>query len=77
MLVTKESNVTWLTGFSGDSSWLLIGPDLELMVSDTRYTTQIKDECPGLDTIIRDAGSTITDAVAKTVKKSKLKNLRK
>lgn len=75
MLVTNESNVTWLTGFSGDSSWLLIGPHIEVIISDTRYTTQLKDECPELDTVIRDAGSTITDAVATTLKKAKLKKL--
>ena len=27
LLVTDESNVTWLTGFTGDSSYLLVGPE--------------------------------------------------
>jgi len=72
MLVSNESNVTWLTGFSGDSSWLLIGPDIELMLSDTRYTTQIKDECPGLDMSIRDAKQTLTDFAGKALKKARI-----
>ena len=75
LLVTNEANVQWLTGFSGDSSWLLIGPDVELMLSDTRYTTQLNDECPDVATVIRDSSQQIVDLVQTVVKKQKLKSL--
>ena len=53
LLVTNETNVSYLTGFTGDSSTLLIDADRTIFVSDTRYETQISDECPDLETVIR------------------------
>lgn len=53
MLVTGVSNVSYLTGFSGDSSALLIGPSVRVLISDSRYQTQIAEECPGLEADIR------------------------
>jgi Xaa-Pro aminopeptidase len=68
LLVTNETNVSYLTGFSGDSSALLIGRDHQRILSDSRYTQQIADECPGLDATIRDATRTsealIADAIS-------------
>ena len=53
ILVTGEANVSYLTGFTGDSSYLLLGGDHELIISDFRYITQLSEECPGLQTSIR------------------------
>ncbi|MBW3541629.1 MAG: aminopeptidase P family N-terminal domain-containing protein, partial [Planctomycetes bacterium] len=53
LLVSGETNVTYLTGFTGDSSWLLIGRTKTILISDTRYATQIAEECPGLEAVIR------------------------
>src|SRR5262245_30587876 len=53
VLVSSPVNVTYLTGFSGDSSSLLLTRGRALLVSDARFTQQIADECPGLDAIIR------------------------
>lgn len=52
-LVTNEVNVSWLTGFSGDDSYLLVLPDGETLLSDFRYGIQIEQECPDLDFAIR------------------------
>ena len=75
LLVTSETNVTYLTGFTGDSSWLLIGRDITLLASDTRYTTQIEEECSELDTHIRDSQTTQLESVAAICKKSKINSL--
>ncbi len=77
ILVTAETNVTWLTGFTGDSTWLLLTRTNGILLSDTRYTTQIANECSGqaLDVQIRDAGSTMLKTVEKVLKKAKVKNL--
>ncbi|MCH2590485.1 MAG: Xaa-Pro peptidase family protein [Planctomycetales bacterium] len=72
LLVTDESNVTWLTGFTGDSSYLLIGPKLGVLISDTRYTVQIAEECSGLDVEIRDARRPMHDAIATVTTAAKL-----
>lgn len=75
LLVSDETNVSYLTGFSGDSSFLLIGREICTLISDGRYTTQIAGECPGLDVHIRPQAETIVVAAAKVVKKAKLQRL--
>ncbi len=49
LLVSSATNVAYLTGFTGDSSVLLVSRERELMISDGRFTTQIEQECPGLE----------------------------
>ncbi|MBE6424680.1 MAG: aminopeptidase P family protein [Thermoguttaceae bacterium] len=48
ILITNFTNVTWLTGFTGDDSWLFLSQSGECLLSDSRYTIQIEQECPGL-----------------------------
>jgi len=54
-LVTAEKNVSWLTGFTGDSTWLVITADSDCLLSDSRFATQIEEECAGVPARIRDA----------------------
>jgi Xaa-Pro aminopeptidase len=75
LLVSNETNVSYLTGFTGDSSYLLIGRNLCMLISDGRYTTQISQECPKLDVSIRPQTDTIIVAAAKVVKRAKLNKL--
>lgn len=75
ILVTNETNVTWLTGFTGDSSYLLLSKDVCLIVSDNRYKIQLGTECPGVDVYIRPVDEEMNDAVAKQVKKAKFAKL--
>src|SRR5690606_4097255 len=72
MLVTSEPNVTWLTGFRGVSTWLLISPKLTILISASRYTTQIENECPGLEMHIRDARTQMHDSLVKVLTKTKI-----
>lgn len=72
MLVTGEVNVRYLTGFTGDSTSLLIGPEIEILISDSRYTTQIAEECPGVDVHIRKVTEKLSDAIIQVVKRCKL-----
>lgn len=74
-LVTKEINVGYLTGFTGDSSFLLITPDSDLMVSDSRYTTQIEEECGPIEKVIRNSGTTTAELLVKTLKTLKVNSL--
>lgn len=75
LLVTNFVNVTYLTGFTGDDSYLLITPKHAILISDERYTTQISEECPDLDTEIRGPGVQMLPWVAKILKKAKVKRL--
>jgi Xaa-Pro aminopeptidase len=62
LLVTNPINVTYLTGFSGDSTYVILTRDKSLIVSDMRYDAQIKEECPGLDAFIRGPALPMPDA---------------
>jgi Xaa-Pro aminopeptidase len=76
LLVTSVVNVTYLTGFTGDSSYLLLGPDVETLISDTRYDVQIQEECPGLAaTYIRDSSEKIDVSAGKVVGKAGLRKI--
>ncbi len=71
LLVTGVSNVSYLTGFSGDSSALLIGPSVRVLISDSRYQTQIAEECPGLEADIRTQKTKPHDQMATVVAKAR------
>jgi Xaa-Pro aminopeptidase len=53
LLITNPVNVSYLTGFSGDSSFLALTRDRAILLSDGRFTEQIAEECPGLEAHIR------------------------
>jgi Xaa-Pro aminopeptidase len=44
LLVTKLSNVRWLTGFTGSNGQLLVTADELIMITDGRYRTQVAAE---------------------------------
>lgn len=52
-LVTDPVNVRYLTGFTGDDSFLLLSRSDACLLSDPRYEIQIDEECPGLDVHLR------------------------
>jgi Xaa-Pro aminopeptidase len=72
LLVTDFTNVTYLTGFTGDDSFLLVTPEVHLLISDSRYTEQIADECSGIELLERGTGETMSRAVERAVKKVRL-----
>jgi len=53
MLVTDPVNVSYLSGFRGDDSWLLVGGGRPCLLTDFRYTEQAERECPGVELVIR------------------------
>jgi Xaa-Pro aminopeptidase len=75
MLVVSEPNVRYLTGFTGDSSALLLTRDRTLVVSDGRYVTQLQQECPDLPVEIRAIGQPLIETLAGVVGNLKLTRL--
>jgi Xaa-Pro aminopeptidase len=69
LLVSNPLNVTYLTGFSGEASHLILLGERAVLVSDPRFTEQIAEECPGLETVIRPPAQTLHAAVAETLTK--------
>ncbi len=76
LLVSNIKNVGYLTGFTGSSAWLLVSRDHDLILSDSRYATQLDTECPDLDREIRDASSSPWEFLHKAIKSSKRTVLR-
>jgi Xaa-Pro aminopeptidase len=75
MLVTHPSNVTYLTGFSGEDSFLLLDPSGEFLLSDPRYEEQIGQECPGLAAAIRAPAQKLLDFAIGEIQKTGLHGL--
>lgn len=75
LIISNPANVRYLTGFTGGSAWLFLNLTNCVILSDTRYATQLADECPDIDTEIRDSGSTMSDLAAKTVAQAGSKRL--
>jgi Xaa-Pro aminopeptidase len=75
LLVTNFTNVTYLTGFTGDDSYLLVNLNGETLITDPRYTTQLEEECPGLTLEIREPGVKMLTGVTKVVEAAKVERL--
>ncbi|MEZ6062921.1 MAG: Xaa-Pro peptidase family protein [Planctomycetaceae bacterium] len=75
LLVSGVANVRYLTGFSGDSTWLFVSSATTVLISDTRYQTQLATECPGVEAVIRDATTSMMEFVSQLLQKTKVKRL--
>ncbi|MCD6395336.1 MAG: aminopeptidase P family protein [Planctomycetes bacterium] len=62
MILTGPENVSYLTGFMGHDSWVVIIGRRTLLVTDSRYTEQARSECVGCKIVERKGP--ITRAVA-------------
>ena len=69
LMVTSEANVCYLTGFTGEASVLLVAEDREILISDGRFTTQLREECPDLAVHIRPVGQPLFEGVGEVVAK--------
>jgi len=69
LILTKPANVTYVTGFSGEDSWALIGRGAVYLLTDSRYTEQARKECPGVKIVERK--SPIAQAAGKLLAKWK------
>src|SRR3954469_18885474 len=75
LLVSNPVNVTYLTGFTGEASYLIVGRSRQLLVTDGRFTEQLADECPDLDLHVRPPTTTTPPEVAKVLTSVGLKTV--
>jgi len=73
LFVTNPQDVSYLTGFEGDDSFLIVTEDRAVLISDSRYEEQIAREAPWLKTRIRTKG--ILLETAKVLKSLKIRKL--
>lgn len=68
MLVTDEINVRYLSGFTGDSSALIVTSAETTILSDGRYSAQIAEQCNGIATRIRNSTQVLRDLIGEVVR---------
>lgn len=56
LLITDVKNVSYVSGFTGDDSYVIISNTANYFITDFRYIEQATAECPGFE-IIRHDGS--------------------
>ena len=71
LLVSSWPNVTYLSGFKGTESWILVSPKGLYFITDSRYSEQAKKEAKGFEVILRDKQS-VSQIVADLAKKDGL-----
>lgn len=75
LLVTSFVNVTYLTGFTGDDSYLIVYGDGEVLVTDPRYSEQLETECPDLALEVRMPGVKMLEGIERALKSTKVERL--
>ncbi len=68
LLITSEVNVRYLTGFTGDSTYLVVGGSVPALLSDGRYESQIAKQCPGFEARIRSPSDLLPDLTRDALK---------
>lgn len=72
LLITNFTNVQYLTGFAGGDTFLLLTKQDEILISDTRYETELSEICPDLKAEIRGPGKTTPQAAAEIALKARV-----
>ncbi len=75
-LVLGTSNVSYLTGFTGDSTFLLLDKSHCWLLSDPRYEVQIAEQCPGIPLLVRKPNETIEQFAADQLRELGLRRVR-
>lgn len=74
-LVTNPLHVFYLTGFSGDSSYLLGTQRNFYLISDDRFAEQIKEEVAGVEVHIRPHTQTLPEATGEVIGSAGVKSI--
>lgn len=74
-LVTTPVNVTYLTNFTGEDSYYIGTAKHSIIVSDSRFEEQIKEECADIDAVVRPHNRTTIEAAAEALTKANAKTV--
>lgn len=69
LLITNPVNVTYLTGFTGEATYLALTAKHTILISDSRFEEQIREECPGIEAHIRPHDRTTPEAAGEVLAK--------
>ncbi len=51
ILLLKDSNIRYVSGFTGSDSYVIMAPQENIFITDSRYTEQAAAECPGFEIV--------------------------
>ena len=51
ILLVKDSNIRYISGFTGSDSYVLVSGKARVFITDSRYTEQAEAECDGFEVI--------------------------
>ncbi len=65
LVVTSPMNVRWLTGFTGSNGIVVISPDHEVLITDSRYQIQAPDQlaAAGSEATVAISAALVTEGV--------------
>lgn len=75
LLVTSPFNVTYLTGFTGEDSFLFVQGDELTIWTDARYDDQLAEECPEIPRLLRSPVETLVDAIPSWLLQHGIRNI--
>ncbi|MGB2975254.1 MAG: aminopeptidase P family N-terminal domain-containing protein, partial [Phycisphaerae bacterium] len=73
LLVTREADVGYLSGFTGEDSWLLVGEGRAVLITDGRFAEQARREVRGVRVVVR--RGPLADALGQAVRRQRGKRL--
>lgn len=73
--IARPQNVRYMSGYTGEDSYLFITDTEKFFITDPRYTEQAQQECPAF-TIVnwREHGKTLPAAIKSTIEKTSVKS---
>lgn len=74
LFVNSVPNVTYLSGFRGDDSYLLVTPKKSFFITDSRYGEQARKEIKGFEIIVRN-GHSVLELVNLLTSKTKCRRI--
>ena len=75
LLITNPVHVSYLTGFTGDDSYLYLSPQETIVLSDARYEEQLETECPGVTCEIRRPPTSMLELLEKVLNATKCRKV--
>lgn len=73
-VITRRQDVSYLSGFTGEDSWLLVGRGWARLITDGRFGEQAPQECPGIEVDVRQ-GVSLSAATAAAIKGRRVRRL--
>ncbi|MGO8673256.1 MAG: M24 family metallopeptidase [Capsulimonadaceae bacterium] len=75
LLITDIVNTSYITGFTGSTASALVGPNVAIVIVDTRYTLRARAECAGFEVLTLNRSVSHTEALKELL--APVPNLRK